>query len=227
MSTRVAVAAGLVAGALAAGALLVALVFLLQRPIESPPTSVRASASVPTATVPSPAASAADGSAIPSAGGGGSTPAPSTAESNFHIGSEAPTLTVAQVGGGGIDLSALRGKPVWVNFMATWCPSCVDELPRMTSYAARYADDDLVVVAVDVGEDEGDVAAYMQNLGVTFPVGLDRDGAAQDRWGAFALPVHFWIDRDGVVRDGALGGIGPDVMARGLRRILPGVDVTT
>jgi hypothetical protein len=40
------------------------------------------------------------------------------------------------------------------------------------------------------------------------------------------LPVHFWIDADGIVRDGSLGGIGPDIMARGLRAILPGVDVT-
>ena len=45
-------------------------------------------------------------------------------------------------------------------------------------------------------------------------------------WDALALPVHFWIDKDGIVRDGALGGIGPDVMATGLKTILPGVDVT-
>jgi thiol-disulfide isomerase/thioredoxin len=226
MSSRVAVVVGLVAGALAAAGLLVALAFAVQGPVAATPTPARPSLGVPSPTAASPVASSAEASATGSPGGG-STPPPSRTAANFHIGSQAPPLKVAQVGGGAIDLSTIRGKPVWVNFMATWCPSCVDELPRMTSYAARYADDDLVVVAVDVGEDEGDVAAYMQNLGVTFPVGLDRDGAAQDRWGAFALPVHFWIDRDGVVRDGALGGIGPDVMARGLRRILPGVDVTT
>ena len=45
-------------------------------------------------------------------------------------------------------------------------------------------------------------------------------------WDAVALPVHFWIDADGIIRDGALGGIGPDVMAAGLRTILPGVSVT-
>ena len=45
-------------------------------------------------------------------------------------------------------------------------------------------------------------------------------------WGAVALPVHFWIDRDGIVRDGALGGIGPDIMAAGVAKILPDVEVT-
>ena len=47
-----------------------------------------------------------------------------------------------------------------------------------------------------------------------------------EAWDAIALPVHFWIDAEGIVRDGALGGIGPDVMAEGLETILPGVDVT-
>jgi len=131
-----------------------------------------------------------------------------------------------QVGGGEIDLAKLRGKPVWVNFMATWCPSCQDELPAMAGFAARNEDTGLQVILVDVREDEAAVAAFAEGLGVTFPVGLDGDGAAQDAWGAYALPVHYWIDADGVVRDGALGGIGPDVMAAGLQTILPRVEVT-
>ena len=56
-------------------------------------------------------------------------------------------------------------------------------------------------------------------------MGLD-DASAPETWNALALPVHFWIDADGIVRDGALGGIGPDIMARGLQSILPGVTVT-
>ena len=110
--------------------------------------------------------------------------------------------------------------------MATWCPSSVDELPLMAAFAARYADKGLVVIPVDVREDEAAVAAFTDGLGVSLPTGLDKDGAAQSAWGALALPVHFWIDKDGIVRDGALGGIGPDVMATGLGSILPGVTVT-
>ena len=130
-----------------------------------------------------------------------------------------------QVGGGTIDLAVLRGKPVWINFMATWCPSCQDELPLMNGFAARYADKGLVVIAIDVREEEGAVAAFARRLNVSFPMGLDVDGRASTRWGAIALPIHFWIDAEGIVRDGALGGIGPDVMAAGLRTIMPGIDV--
>jgi Peroxiredoxin len=143
----------------------------------------------------------------------------------FHIGEPAPSLIVPQVGGGTIDLAHLRGKPVWMNFMATYCPSCRDEFPLMNGFAARYAGDGLVVVAVDVKEAEATVAAFAGSLGATFPMGLDANGATATAWDALALPVHFWIDRDGIVRDGALGGIGPDIMARGLQTILPGVTV--
>jgi cytochrome c biogenesis protein CcmG/thiol:disulfide interchange protein DsbE len=110
--------------------------------------------------------------------------------------------------------------------MGTWCPPCIDELPLMAGFAARYADTGLVVIPVDVREDEAAVAACFKGVGVGLPVGLDSDGAAQSARGAAALPVHLWIDMDGIVRDGALGGIGPDVMATGLASILPGVTVT-
>ena len=91
----------------------------------------------------------------------------------------------------------------------------------MNGFAARYADDGLVVLAIDVKEEEGVVASFAEGLGATFPLGLDSDGSAQAEWDAVALPVHFWIDKDGIVRDGALGGIGPDIMAAGLQTILP------
>jgi thiol-disulfide isomerase/thioredoxin len=143
------------------------------------------------------------------------------------IGRPAPPLVATQLGSGDrIDLADLRGKPVWVNFMATWCPPCRDELPLMVDYAARHADDGLVVIAVDVREPESLVAPFMSSLGVSFPVGLDPDGIAQDAWGAAALPVHFWLDAGGIIRAGALGGIGPDIMAESLETILPGVDVS-
>jgi thiol-disulfide isomerase/thioredoxin len=155
------------------------------------------------------------------------SPAPSpVAPGLFHVGEPAPTLVLPQVGGGTVDLAALRGKAVWVNFMATWCPPCQDEFPLMNGYAARYADDGLVVLAIDVKEEEGTAAGFAQALGTTFPMGLDADGRAAEAWDAIALPVHFWIDKDGVIRDGSLGGIGPDVMVEGLRAILPGVDIT-
>jgi cytochrome c biogenesis protein CcmG/thiol:disulfide interchange protein DsbE len=221
MGGKTAIALGLVTGIVVGGLLVGGLVaFLPGTPVPTPePTAAPTPypSSAPTsATSASPVASASP-EAEPSA---------TTGTDAFGVGQPAPALVVPKVGGGTIDLASLRGKPVWVNFMATWCPSCIDELPLMAGFAARYEDTGLVVVPVDVREDEAAVAAFFKGLGLTFPVGLDTDGAAQSEWGAAALPVHFWIDKDGIVRDGALGGIGPDVMATGLGSILPGVTVT-
>lgn len=208
MGPRLAPILGLLAGVLAAGLVFVAVfAFLPDPPVASPSPSPSPSPSAPASATPD-----------------GSTAAPSpspTTDTGFMIGEEAPPLVLPGLGSDAIDLAALRGSPVWVNFMATWCPPCRDELPLMNALAAEHAADGLVVIAVDVREDVATVTAFMDEVGVTFPVALDADGAAQADWGAFALPVHYWIDASGVIRDGAIGAIGPDVMETGLASILP------
>ena len=232
MGPRISVLAGLVAGVVVALAVLAGVILAVPAPVRPTPTAAPPSASAaavspsPSASAsvaPSPSASPAPSvSAAPSPSG---SPA-SSAAANFHVGQAAPPLSVGKVGGGTIDLAALTGKAVWVNFMQTTCPPCLDEFPVMSRFSARYADDGLTVLAVDIRESESTVAAFVNRLSPTFPLGLDADGKAQQAWGAYGLPVHFWIDKTGVVRDGALGGIGADVMARGVSAILPGVTVT-
>lgn len=222
MWPRLSILVGLVAGVATAALLLGGILVLAPEAVPS---------ATPAPVAPSPTA----GPMTPGPSGGGtadgsSVPSPPTSGdpgAAFMVGQPAPPLIVPQVGGGTIDLANLRGQPVWVNFMGTYCPPCVDEFPLMNGFAVRYADDGLVVLAIDVKEEEGIVAAFADGLGVQFPLGLDSDGAAADAWGAAAaLPVHFWIDADGIIRDGALGGIGPDIMAQGLQTIMPDVVVT-
>ena len=223
MSPRLSIVAGLVTG-LATGALVIGgiLAFAPEPvPVATPPPQASLAVASPAASASAGPSAAASGAIASGAGASSSAVA-----GLFHVGEMAPQLVVPQVGGGTIDLANLRGKPVWVNFMGTYCPPCQDEFPLMNGFAARYASTGLVILAIDVKEDEGTVAAFADQLNATFPLGLDSDGAASVRWDAIALPVHFWIDKDGVIRDGALGGIGPDVMTRGLSTILPGVKVT-
>lgn len=215
MRATLSILAGLVVGIAVAGLVLVGILALAPDPVASS----------------SPAPSLVAASATPSAGPSSTplvsaVPSASVVDAPFHIGRPAPALSVPKVGGGTIDLATLKGKPVWINFMATWCPSCQDEFPLMNEFATRYADDGLVVVAVDVRESEAAVTAFADGLGATFPMGLDADGSAHGDWAALALPVHFWVDAEGIVRHGAVGGLGPDVMVEGLESILPGVDVS-
>ena len=228
MWSRLSILAGLLTGIVAAILVLGAIVAFAPAPGANPTPPPAPSGSFGLASA-SPVTSPSPPSPSPSSGPSdlvSGSPAPSGSASLFHVGEPAPALVVPQVGGGTIDLANLKGPPVWVNFMGTYCPPCIDEFPLMNGFAARYAANGLVVLAIDVKEDEGKVAAFAESLGSTFPLGLDSDGSAQQRWDAIALPVHFWIDKDGIIRDGALGGIGPDIMARGLRTIMPGVDVT-
>jgi cytochrome c biogenesis protein CcmG, thiol:disulfide interchange protein DsbE len=225
MWPRLSIIAGLLTGVAAAALVIGGILILAPEPGAAPTPPPQPSASLGLEPTPSPTPTATAGSGEPSPSGS-VLPSGETG-SAFHVGEPAPALVVPQVGGGTIDLANLKGRPVWVNFMGTYCPPCVDEFPLMNRFATRHAEDDLVVIAIDVKEDEGTVAAFAEGLGATFPLGLDADGSAALRWDAIALPVHFWIDKDGIVRDGALGGIGPDIMARGLRTIMPGVDVQT
>ncbi len=219
MAIGLGLASGVLAGGLAVGALLAL--------TPGPPAPVLVAS--PSPSVPASTASVAPSgtaSERPAASDGSPAPSSSSLADAFGVGEPAPALELPGVGGEPVSLADYRGRPVWVNFMATWCPPCQDELPLMAGFQARYVDTGLVVIAVDVREDEPTVQAFFADLGIDFPVGLDAGGTAQAEWGAVALPVHFWIDETGIVRDGALGGIGPDVMAAGLQTILPGVTVT-
>jgi thiol-disulfide isomerase/thioredoxin len=218
MWARLSIVAGLLVGIAVAALVLGGMVAFAPDP--APRSTAAPSLAVATArpsVIPSVAPSLTPSASSSASAGSGAA---------FHVGEPAPALNVPQVGGGTIDLASLRGKPVWINFMATWCPPCEDEFPLMNGFAARYQSTGLVVIAIDVREEESAVAAFADQLDATFPLGLDADGTASARWDAVALPVHFWIDAQGVIRDGSLGGIGPDVMAAGLKTILPGVDVT-
>lgn len=220
VGNRLSIVLGVFAGAfVTAGALVGVLAFA-----PDPATVAGTSPSPGASLTPTPDPSGAAPSSTPAPSGPGATATLIT--TSFHVGEPAPPIKVPQLGGGEIDLAALKGQPVWVNFMATWCPSCIDEFPRMNGFAARYAPNGLVILAIDVREDEGTVASFARRLEPLFPMGLDENGVVAEAWDAIALPMHFWVDAEGIVRYGAVGGIGPDEMARGLRTILPGVEVT-
>jgi cytochrome c biogenesis protein CcmG, thiol:disulfide interchange protein DsbE len=193
----------------------------------TPAPTVRVMPAPPAASVASPVP--AVGATPAAVSGTGTTTAPGASQTTSPfplVGRPAPALMAPQVGGGTIDLAALRGRPVWLVFTGTYCPPCRDEYPVMNGFAARYAATGLVVLAIHVREGEQTVAPFVTSLNVVFPVGLDQDGSRARAWDAVALPIHYFIDAQGVVRDAAIGGIGPDLMAQGLESILPGVTVT-
>ncbi len=120
----------------------------------------------------------------------------------------APDFSLNTTQGAAATLSAYRGQVVIVNLWASWCGPCRTEMPALQqAYAANRARG-LEVLAVNstVQDRVSDAEAFAQNLGLTFPILLDTDGAVSRRYLLRALPSTFFIDRKGVIRTVVFGG---------------------
>jgi cytochrome c biogenesis protein CcmG, thiol:disulfide interchange protein DsbE len=130
-----------------------------------------------------------------------------------RIGEPAPDFAIDSLGGAPIGLSALRGRPVIVNFWASWCPPCRGEMPDLEQVAREHRDAGLAVIAVNLDEDRAAVQRYATTLDLTLPIGLDRGGRVSTLYNLAALPTSYFVDRQGVIRDMNIGAL----TAKGLR----------
>jgi peroxiredoxin len=109
-------------------------------------------------------------------------------------------------------LSELRGKAVWVNFWASWCPPCQAETPVLRDIAAEYRDRGLELVAISVQETAvEDVRAYAERYELDYTIGFDASGHVFRTYRVYALPTQFFLDADGVIRfvvQGPLDALG-------------------
>ncbi len=130
-----------------------------------------------------------------------------------RVGSPAPEIRLVQLENGEpgrpVTLGALVGRPVVVNFWATWCNPCRQEFPAIESQYQKYKDSQqLVVVGVNTQGDDGPaaVASFAAQFRATFPIWLDTDGSAEQTYRIEALPTTVFIDRHGVIQDLVVGG---------------------
>ena len=102
--------------------------------------------------------------------------------------------------------SDYRGKVVVLNFWATWCPPCRYEMPSMERAHQKVKGEEIVILAVNVGEDENTVFAFTGQYPVSFPLPLDLDGSVIAKYPVIGLPTTFIIDPRGQVTHRAIGG---------------------
>lgn len=138
-------------------------------------------------------------------------------------GGRTPPLVLSELDGGSFDLAAHRGKVVLVNFWATWCEPCRDEMPALGRLQKKLGGKGFVVLAVNVDEPESRVRKFLEQMPLGFPVLVDPERKATKAWNVRILPASFIIDRDGRIRYAAVGELdwdGDAVSAR-IAALLP------
>jgi cytochrome c biogenesis protein CcmG, thiol:disulfide interchange protein DsbE len=134
-----------------------------------------------------------------------------------RIGAPAPDFEWTGADGHAVRLSSYRGKVVVVNFWATWCPPCREEMPALQRVAA--SEPDVVVLEVDLMEPADKARSFLDSLGLDRlqPV-LDGDGATTRRFGVLSLPSTFFVDRNGVIRHLELTAVSEAQIRTGIQK---------
>ena len=119
---------------------------------------------------------------------------------------EAPTFSLPDLTGRKIQLKDYRGRLVFLNFFATWCGPCREEMPGMERLFRAYQDKGLAVLAIDMQESAKTVRPFVQELKLSFSSLLDTKGSVSHEYGIRALPGSFLVGRDGNILWRAMGG---------------------
>lgn len=136
-----------------------------------------------------------------------------TAINNAQVGIEkgdlAPDFTLKDVNGKTVTLSKLKGKKVILNFWATTCPYCKIEMPELNKFYQNNKND-VVLLAIDIGEDKSTVENYLAGKGYSFDVLLDSDAKVAMDYKVQFIPMSFFIDKDGIIRSISNGAMTYD-----------------
>ena len=135
-------------------------------------------------------------------------------------GQQAPSFTVAQLGGGSSALDAYRGRVVVMNLWASWCPPCRAEMPDLQRLYNAYRSRDVVVLGVDQGESGSRAAAFAQSLGIHYPILIDQQQQYGRVYAALGMPTTIIVNRDGVVVHGFDGALSYDQMVAAISPLI-------
>ncbi|HSJ38553.1 MAG TPA: redoxin domain-containing protein [Planococcus sp. (in: firmicutes)] len=136
------------------------------------------------------------------------------ADVGLAVGNTAPDFTLQTLDGEEAKLSNFRGKPVFINFWATWCPPCRAEMPDMQEL---YENMDIEILAVNLTnteKSEDGVSSFVDEMGLTFPIPMDPQGELSTAYNVKAYPTSYLVDADGKIRFIAYGAMNYNQMVQ-------------
>lgn len=134
-----------------------------------------------------------------------------------HAGDRAPAFQVSTTTGSSISNGSFGGELLLINFWATWCPPCIEEMPSLEQFYKTYANRGIVVLGVNVDRSEQTYRQFMEHSGITFPNAFDPKADISGRFGTYKYPETYLINREGRVVEKFVGPetwTSPEVVAR-------------
>ena len=143
----------------------------------------------------------------------------SSASTRAVSGKPAPDWTEPTADGTALSLASLRGKPVYLNFFATWCGPCNEEAPYINEYQKKYRAQGLQIVGVDEMESKSDAKKFIDKYKLVYPAVID-DGRVGTQYRVNGMPVHVFIDRSGTIKNIVVGEMNRSEIGSALQQIL-------
>lgn len=136
------------------------------------------------------------------------------------VGAAAVAFELKTLDGKQIRLATFHGKPLVMNFFASWCDPCREEMPLLNSVATKANKEGYNVLGIAVEDTRAAVAQYVEEAKLVFPIALDLNSTVKRAYRIFGPPATFFIDAQGVIRDMVIGPITPERVREGLKRAI-------
>ena len=134
----------------------------------------------------------------------------STTSSGIDIGLMAPPFTLKNLAGEKVDLNEYKGRKIMINFWATWCPPCKEEMPAMEKFYKNHSEE-IEILAINL-DPQNDVKAFAEKNKLSFPILLDESGTTQQTYQIISIPTTFIIDENGVILRKHIGSMSYEQM---------------
>ncbi|WP_026889840.1 TlpA family protein disulfide reductase [Clostridium beijerinckii] len=129
-----------------------------------------------------------------------------------NIKTKAIDFNLKDLNGNELSLSDLKGKKVFLNFWATWCPPCKAEMPEIERLYQETKDSDLVIISIEIGEPLNTVKSFIDSNKYNFKVLIDSDQSVATKYNITSIPTSYFIDKDGNIVSKHVGGMNIDQM---------------